>query len=327
MPKRTLLDNSDSSLGRDRNRGSEDSSSKCIASLMSSSLITHSVDRALADSPEMEIAPLVPIRPSSGWMSLGLAELWKYRELLFFLTWRDVKLRYKQTVLGAAWALLQPLLTMVIFTLFFGRLAKVPSDGVPYSVFALAALVPWTFFSNGLLLSSNSLVNSANLITKVYFPRLVIPIATVASGLIDLALGLVLLAGLLAYNNIVPTIQVIWLPLFLLLALITALGTGLWLSALNVQFRDVRFAVPFLTQIWMFATPIAYPSSMLSEPWRTLFGLNPMTGVVEGIRWALLGTQSAPGPLVALSAFMALVFLLSGAFVFRRMEKTFTDVI
>jgi lipopolysaccharide transport system permease protein len=253
--------------------------------------------------------------------------LWKSRELVFFLTWREVKLRYKQTVLGAAWALLQPLLTMLIFTLFFGRLAKVPSDGVPYSIFALTALVPWTFFSNGLLLSSNSLVSSAHLITKVYFPRLAIPISTVASGLVDLALGLVLLAGMMAYYGVVPGVQVVWVPVFLLVALTTALGTGLWLSALNVQYRDVRFAVPFLSQLWMFGTPIAYPSSMLSEPWRTLFGLNPMTGVVEGMRWALLGTDISPGPTVAVSALAAVVLLVSGAFVFRRMEKTFADLV
>jgi lipopolysaccharide transport system permease protein len=275
----------------------------------------------------LEALPTIRIRPSRGWVSLGLGELWASRELLFFLVWRDVKLRYKQTVLGAAWALLQPLLTMVIFSLFFGRLAKVPSDGIPYSLFCFAALVPWTFFSNGLLLSSNSLVNSAHLITKVYFPRLAIPIATVASGLVDLALGLVLLLGMMLYHGISPNAHILWLPGLLLLALVTSLGVGLWLSALNVQFRDIRYVVPFLTQLWMFATPIAYPSSLLSEPWQTLFGLNPMTGVVEGIRWALLDTKTAPGPTIVVSACAALALLVSGVFVFRRMETTFADMV
>lgn len=271
--------------------------------------------------------PTIRIRPARGWVSLELGKLWAYRELLFFLIWRDVKVRYKQTALGVAWAILQPLLTMLIFTLFFGRLAKVPSDGIPYALFCFAALVPWTFFATGLTQSSNSLVGSANLITKVYFPRLTIPIASVTAGLVDLAVSFVVLLGLMAWYGVVPTANVVWLPLFLLLALITCLGTGLWMSALNVQFRDVRYAVPFLTQIWMFATPIAYPSSLLSEPWRTLFGLNPMTGVVEGLRWSLLGTGTAPGPVIAVSAVAAVALLVSGAFWFRRMEKTFADLV
>ena len=277
--------------------------------------------------------PTVRIRPARGWVRLNLAELWAYRELLFFLTWRDVKVRYKQTALGVAWVVLQPLLTMVIFSLFFGRLAKVPSDGVPYTLFAFTGLVPWTFFAYGLGQSSNSLVGSANLITKVYFPRLAIPISTVASGLVDLALGMLVLIGMMACfiaggeSAIIPTWRVLLVPTFLLLALVTSLGVGLWLSALNVQYRDVRYAVPFLTQVWMFATPIAYPSTLLSEPWRTLFGLNPMTGVVEGMRWALLGTNTAPGPAVGVSAMAALALLVSGAYWFRRMEKTFADVV
>jgi lipopolysaccharide transport system permease protein len=270
---------------------------------------------------------LTRIRPSRGWVSLRLRELWEYRELLYFLTWRDIKIRYKQTALGAAWAVLQPLLTMLIFSLFFGRLAKVPSDGLPYTLFALTALVPWMFFANGLAQSSNSLVGSANLISKVYFPRLAIPASTVLAGLIDLALGLVLLAGAMAWYGVVPNARAIWLLPLLLLALATALGAGLWLSALNVRFRDVRYVVPFLTQIWMFATPIAYPSSLLPEPWRMLFGLNPMTGVVEGMRWALFNTDSAPGLVVAVSAAAALALLVSGAMVFRQMEKTFADLV
>jgi lipopolysaccharide transport system permease protein len=256
--------------------------------------------------------------------------LWEYRELLYFLTWRDVKIRYKQTFLGAAWAILQPLLTMLIFSLFFGRLARVPSDGIPYPIFCFAALVPWTFFANGLTQASSSLVGNANLVTKVYFPRLALPTSSVVAGLLDLALGLVVLFALMLCRSeplILPTARLIWAPVFLLLALITALGTGYWLSALNVQYRDVRYMVPFLTQIWMFATPIAYPSSLLSEPWRTLFGLNPLTGVVEGMRWALLGTDTAPGPMVAVSALAAVGLLVSGAYWFRHMEKSFADVV
>jgi lipopolysaccharide transport system permease protein len=277
--------------------------------------------------------PTVRIRPARGWVRLNLAELWAYRELLFFLTWRDVKVRYHQTVLGIAWVVLQPLLTMVIFSLFFGRLAKVPSDDVPYTLFAFTALVPWTFFAFGLNQASNSLVGNAHLITKVYFPRLAIPIATVASGLVDLLIGLVVLVGMMVlyavmgWYPITLTLRVVFVPAFLLLGLVIAMGVGLWLSALNVQYRDVRYVVPFLTQIWMFATPIAYPSSMLSEPWQTLFGLNPMTGVVEGMRWALLNTSTAPGPIVAVSSFAAVALLVSGLFVFRRMEKSFADVV
>ena len=270
---------------------------------------------------------LLRIEPSKGWVSLQLPELWKYRELLYFLILRDIKVRYKQTVLGAAWAIIQPFFTMLVFSLFFGRLAKVPSDGIPYPIFSYAALVPWTFFVNGLSQSSNSLVGSANLITKVYFPRLTIPIATVLSGVVDLGLSFVLLLGFMAYYHIGPTLNALWLPALLLLALVSALGVGLWLSALNVQYRDVRYMVPFLTQFWMFATPIAYPSSLLGEPWRTLYGLNPMVGVVEGFRWALLRANSGPGPIVAVSSVAALAILAAGAFYFRRMEKTFADVV
>lgn len=297
---------------------------------MSSSVISEAKHLSASPAAALETEACVPairIRPSHGWVSLGLGQLWVYRELLYFLIWRDVKVRYKQTALGVAWAILQPLLTMLVFSLFFGRLARVASDGLPYSLFCFTALVPWTFFANGLTQSSNSLVGSANLITKVYFPRLSIPIASVTAGLVDLALGLVVLAGMMVYHGVAPNANIIWLPLFLLLALVTCLGAGLWLSALNVQFRDVRFAVPFLTQLWMFATPVAYPSSLLSEPWRTLFGLNPMTGVVEGLRWALLDTQTAPGPTIAVSSAAAMVLLVSGAYWFRRMEKTFADLV
>jgi lipopolysaccharide transport system permease protein len=271
--------------------------------------------------------PVTIIRPSRGWVSLNLRDLWQYRELLYFLTWRDIKVRYKQTVLGAAWAIIQPFFTMVVFSLFFGRLARVPSDGIPYPVFSYAALVPWTFFANGLSQSSSSLVASANLIRKVYFPRLVVPISAVMSGAVDFALASAVLLGMMLYYGIVLTAAVVWLPLLLLLALVTSLGVGLWLTAMNVQFRDVRYTVPFLVQAWMFATPIAYPSSLLDEPWRTLYGINPMAGVVEGFRWALLGTETAPGPIVLVSALVALGLLVSGAYYFRRMEKTFADVV
>jgi len=271
--------------------------------------------------------PVTIIRPSQGWVALNLRDLWTYRELLYFLTWRDIKVRYKQTVLGAAWAIIQPFFTMVVFSLFFGKLARMPSDDIPYPIFSYAALVPWTFFANGLTHSSASLVGSANLIKKVYFPRLVVPISAVISGVVDFCLAFVVLLGMMLYYGIVPTWNVLWLPLFLLLALVTALGVGLWLTAMNVQFRDVRYAVPFLVQAWMFATPIAYPSSLLDEPWRTLYGINPMAGVVEGFRWALLGTETTPGPILLVSALVSVALLVSGAYYFRRMEKTFADIV
>jgi len=271
--------------------------------------------------------PMTRIGPSRGWVSLKLRELWEYRELVYFLTWRDIKVRYKQTVLGCAWAIIQPFFTMVVFSLFFGRLAKMPSDGVPYPIFAYAALVPWAFFAHGLSQSSNSLVSSANLIKKVYFPRLAMPIATVVSGIVDFVLAFLVLLGMMLYYGLVPTANVLWLPFLLVLAFVTALGVGFWFSAMNVQFRDVRHTIPFLTQFWLFATPIAYPSSLLSEPWRTFYGINPMVGVVEGFRWALLGTDTAPGPIIIVSTLVALVLLVSGAYYFRRMEKTFADVV
>ena len=270
---------------------------------------------------------VIIVKPSKGWISLKLEELWEYRELLYFMAWRDIKVRYKQTVLGAAWAIIQPFFTMVVFSIFFGKLARVPSDGLPYPIFAYAALVPWTFFANGLNMASNSLVGSANLIKKVYFPRLVVPISGVISGVVDFVLAFAVLLGMMLFYGILPTVNIMWLPLFVLLIFITALGVGFWLSALNVQFRDVRYTVPFLTQFWLFATPIAYPSSLLSEPWRTLYGINPMVGVVEGFRWALLGADTAPGPIIAVSALVALAILVGGAFYFRRMEKTFADVV
>jgi len=271
--------------------------------------------------------PLTVIEPSKGWVSLRLGALWRFRELLYFLIWRDVKVRYKQTLLGAAWAILQPLLTMVVFSIFFGKLARMPSDGVPYPLFAYVALVPWTFFANGLTLASNSLVANQTLLRKVYFPRLVIPVSAVAAGLIDFGIAFVVLLGLAARYGVPLTVNMIWLPALVLLALVTALGVGLWFAALNVLYRDIQYVVPFLVQVWLYATPIVYPSSLVPERWRTLYAINPMVGVVEGFRWALLGTGTAPGPMILVSGIAAVVTLIGGMFFFRRMEKTFSDVV
>jgi len=281
----------------------------------------------MIDNDGMLEPQVIRIEPSRGWISLKLDELWEYRELLYFLAWRDIKVRYKQTVLGAAWAIIQPFFTMVVFSIFFGRLAGIPSDGIPYPIFAYAALVPWTFFANSLNQSSSSLVSSANLIQKVYFPRLAVPMAAVFSGVVDFALAFMVLLAMMFYYDLVPTLNALWLPAFFLLAFVTTLGVGLWLSAMNVRFRDIRYTVPFLVQFWLFSTPVAYPSSLLAEPWRTFYGLNPMVGVIEGFRWGLLGTDTAPGPIIAVSSLMAMAILVSGAFYFRRVEKTFADIV
>lgn len=267
------------------------------------------------------------IEPSRGFVSLKLGELWAHRELLYFLVWRDVKVRYKQTALGIAWAVIQPVMTMVVFSVFFGKLAKMPSDGLPYPIFAFAALVPWTLFANGLTLGTNSLVGNSHLIKKVYFPRLVIPTATVLAGVLDFFMAFCVLIILMASYGIGPTVNTLWLPALLILTLISSLGISLWLSALNVAYRDIKYVIPFLTQIWMFATPIAYPSSLVPSTWQTVHGLNPMVGVVEGFRWALLGTDTKPGMMVAVSTAAAVFLLLSGAYYFRRMEKTFADIV
>ena len=282
-----------------------------------------------ADSqPPQRAAAVTVIRPSRGWVSLNLRDLWEYRELLYFLIWRDLKVRYKQTVLGAAWAILQPFLTMVVFSIFFGKLAKVPSDGIPYPIFAYTALLPWQLFARALSESGNSLVANRRLITKVYFPRLVIPIAAVLAGLVDFGIAFVILVAMMFYYGIFPTVAALTLPLFLLLTLATALAVGLWLSALNVQYRDVRYTIPFLTQLWFFATPIAYSTSLVPERWRVLYGLNPMAGVVEGFRWALLGGEaSGTKPLVAVSVLVVAVLLVGGLVYFRRMERTFADIV
>jgi len=272
-------------------------------------------------------APVTVIRASRGWRFLDFKELSRCRELLYFFAWRDIKVRYKQTVIGAAWAIIQPFFTMVVFSLFFGRLAKIPSEGVPYPIFSYVGLLPWTFFANGMSNASNSLIGSAGLISKIYFPRLLIPLAAIVTSAVDFALAFAVLIGMMLFYRIPPTWNALLLVPFLLLAFLTALGMGLWLSALNVEYRDVRYIVPFLTQLWMYATPVIYPSSLLHGPWKILLGLNPMTGVVEGFRWALLGTGGLPGSMFGIAVVAAVVLLGTGILYFRRMERTFADVI
>jgi lipopolysaccharide transport system permease protein len=267
------------------------------------------------------------VEPSSGWRRLELKELWSHRELLYFLTWRDVKVRYKQTAFGASWAVLQPFLTMIVFSVVFGHLAKIPSEGVPYPLFAFAGLLPWMFFSNALSLGANSIVATPDLITKIYFPRVIMPAAAVLGGIVDLVIGLIVLLGMVFYYGIVPGPRALLLPPLLILAVVTALAVTLILSALNVEYRDVRYGIPFLVQFWLFATPVAYPSTLVGQPWRTVLGLNPMAGVVEGLRWALLGTSPAPGPLMFASTGAALALLGVGFVYFRRVEDQFADVI
>ncbi|SRR6266511_5124895 len=279
------------------------------------------------DIPMTAALPVTILRPSRGWVPLNLREMWEYRELLYFLAWRDIKVRYKQTVLGAAWAIIQPFFTMVVFSIFFGELAGIPSGGVPYPIFAYSALVPWMYFANALTQASNSLVGQEHMITKVYFPRLIIPMASVLAGLVDFAISFAVLVGMMLFYGIMPMAAIWTLPLFILLATATALGVGVWLSALNVQYRDVRYVVHFLVQFWLFATPIAYPSSLVPERWRAIYGLNPMAGVVEGFRWALLGQAQAPGPLLVVSVLTVIGVLTSGLYFFRRMEETFADVV
>jgi lipopolysaccharide transport system permease protein len=270
--------------------------------------------------------PTLIIEPTTGWVPARLGELWEYRELLYFLIWRDVKIRYKQTALGAAWAILQPVLTMIIFTVFFGRLAKMPSDGVPYPVFAFCGLLPWQLFSRAVTESSSSLVANQHLITKVYFPRLIIPIAGVLASLVDFAIAFGVLIVLMTWYGIAWTSSAVFLPVFVVMSVATALGTGLWLSALNVKYRDVRYTLPFLTQFWFFATPIVYPSSLMTEKWRIVYGLNPMAGVVDGFRWALLGI-GGPQPMLLVSAAVILVTLVGGLYYFKRTEKSFADIV
>jgi lipopolysaccharide transport system permease protein len=281
----------------------------------------------LATSGMETVEHEVLIQPPAGWVPVNLHEVWEYRELLYFLTWRDIKVRYKQTMIGAAWAIIQPFFMMVVFSLFFGHLAKIPSDGIPYPIFVYCALLPWQLFAHALGESSNSLVANERLITKVYFPRLVIPIAAVCGGLVDFVISFVVLLGLMAYYGVVPGVAIVTLPLFVLLAVLTALAVGLWLSALNVQYRDVRYTLGFLSQVWLFATPVAYPSSLVPAPWRALYGLNPMAGVVEGFRWALLGKAEPPDILLGVSTAVVLLILVGGLHYFTRMEEAFADLV
>jgi len=270
--------------------------------------------------------PIVVIQPLKGWMPLNISELFRYKDLSYVFVARDIKVRYKQTALGAAWAMIQPFLMMVVFTIFFGKLANIPSEGIPYPIFNYVALLPWTLFAEGLSRSTNSMVSNAGILTKVYFPRLILPISGVISPLIDFAFAFIILLGMMIYFGIMPTINVIWLPAFILLALATSLAAGLWLSALNVQYRDFQYTLPFILQLWFFASPVVYSSSSIPEPYATIYGLNPMAGVIEGFRWALLGT-SPPSSLIFMSIVMVTALLISGALYFRRMETIFADVV
>jgi lipopolysaccharide transport system permease protein len=270
---------------------------------------------------------ILEIRPARGWRSLNLKDIWQYRELLYFLTWRDIKIRYKQTVLGAAWAIIQPFFTMVVFTIFFGNLAKIPSDGVPYPIFTFCALLPWQLFSFSLTQASNSMVAEARLITKVYFPRLIVPLASVIAGLVDFAFSFLMLIGLMVYYGIVPSINMVFLPIFLMFAVITALAVGLWLSALNVKFRDVRYTIPFITQLWMFGSPVVYSSSLIPEQWRWIYALNPMTGVIEGFRWAVLSREMAVSEMMGVSVLVVVVLFIGGLYFFRSIERVFADIV
>jgi len=296
----------------------------------------HSGDSALTPTASIVSSPdaanhrarpaaTIRIEPPRGWFDLRLGELWAYRELLYFFIWRDVKVRYKQTVIGVAWVVLQPLLTMGVFTLFFGRLAKLPSDGLPYPVFYFTALVPWTYFATALQSCTNVVVDNQRVITKVYFPRLVLPISPVLAGLVDFAIGFVVMLVVIAAYGMRPTAAALWLPAFLLLAMLTALGVGLWMAALNALYRDVRYIVPFLMQFWMFASPVAYPSSLVPQRYRWLYGLNPMAGVIDGFRWALTGHGQPPGPQIAASLAAVLVILFGGLLFFQRMEGAIAD--
>jgi lipopolysaccharide transport system permease protein len=276
--------------------------------------------------PPTAAAPVV-VAPPQGLPTLKLGELWRYRELIYFMVWRDLRVRYAEAFLGIGWALLVPLFQMIVFSVFFGRVAKIPSDGLPYPLFSYTALVPWSFFANGLAQSSNSIVGSAHLITKVYFPRMTIPIASVLSGVLDFGLAFLLVIVMMMYYGVAPTSHVAWLPLFWLLSLVTCLGAGFWLTALNVEFRDVRHMLPFISQLWFCATPVTYPSSLLHGTWRVVYALNPMVGVIEGFRWALLGSGTGPSAAILVSSLASLAMLVSGAYQFRRMERRFADVL
>jgi len=280
-------------------------------------------DTAARDTKDL---PMLIIKPPRKWVPVDFHELWNYRELLISFTMRDIKIRYKQTALGFLWAIIQPLFMMVIFTIIFGGFAKIPSDGVPYPLFSFSALLPWMLFSEGLTRSTMSMVSNANIMTKVYFPRLIMPISGILSPLVDFAVSISILVVMMAYYGFVPTINVVFLPLFILLALATSLGVGLWLSALNVKYRDFQYTIPFIIQLWMYASPVVYPASMLPQSIQFLYGLNPMAGVIEGFRWALLGT-AVPNSIIFVSVCMVAVMLVSGMFYFRRMEQYYADIV
>lgn len=303
------------------------SAADCPGSPSFKSLAEHRLQELEQSAPSRPLPaePVFVVEPSRGWVRLGLHEVWAYRELLYFLIWRDVKARFKQTALGVTWVVLQPVLTMLLFTVFFGRLARMPSEGVPYPIYTFTALLPWQLFAHAVSQSGNSLVANQGLLTKVYFPRLVIPTAAVLEGLVDFGLAFLVFLVMMAYYGIVPSVTILALPLLVLLACATALAMGLWLSALNVRYRDVRFTIPFVVQFWLIATPIAYPASLVPEKWRMLYGLNPMVGVVEGFRWALLGKPETLHPSVIISVAMVIVLLAGGLIHFRRMERTFAD--
>jgi lipopolysaccharide transport system permease protein len=296
--------------------------------------VTDKMENIYKDLPHIEEfrddsqeVPFFEIRPTSGWLSLDLRELWAYRELVYFLTWRDIKVRYKQTAVGVAWAVLQPLALMVVFTIFFGRLASIPSEGIPYPLFAFAALLPWQLFSRTIAESTSSLVTDQRLITRAYFPRIIVPLSTTLAAMADFAIASGLLVLLMFIYGVTPGAAIIWLPVFILLMVITALGIGFWLSALNAEYRDVMYTVPFLIQFWFFVTPIVYPSSLVPEQWQMFYGLNPMVGVVEGIRWALLGVGQGPSLMLAASTLIALFVFISGMIWFQRREEKFIDTL
>jgi lipopolysaccharide transport system permease protein len=271
--------------------------------------------------------PVVRIEARRRWLALDLGELWAYRELIYFFVWRDIKVRYKQTVIGAAWAILQPVLTMLVFSLFFGKLARIPSQGLPYPIFYYCALMPWMYFSSATQGATNIVVDQQRVITKIYFPRVVLPIASVLSGLLDFLISFAVFLVMMAYYRILPSRAIVWLPVFMLLAVLTALGVGLWLSALNALYRDVRYVVPFLVQFWMFASPVAYPSSLVPEKWRPLYGLNPMAGVIEGFRWALTEHGQPPGMLLAASSVAVVMLVFGGLVYYHAVEGTMADVV
>ena len=287
------------------------------------------VQPSISTGPTVDFTalPVHVIVPERGWVPVRLKELWEFRELLYFFVWRELKVRYKQTALGVAWAIIQPFFTMIVFSLIFGRLAKVPSDGLPYPVFAFCALLPWQLFAFALTEASNSVVANQRLLTKVYFPRLLMPLASICVGLADFLISFIILIVMMAYYGIAPGVTALTIPLWTLLAMATALGVGLWLAALNVRYRDIRYAVPFLTQIWMYATPVAYASSLVPPAWRPFYALNPMAGVIEGFRWALLGQTSTSATMIPVSLVTVTLLLISGLFYFRRTERTFADIV